>query len=300
MATATVTENIFRVSLSEKSTNRLRFLEALVAKIKNATLKAIKTAVTFARRSWDVVVRNVKSKWFGTTVAMQASTTTGYKALTGIVSSVLNFVTSNFGKIIRAVHNAIDRVGYAIANLAGIVLPKVGETLASVNMKFTDARWQVISYVQTRTTVFSTLINQAYNSSLTVKATTLVSSAIALLMLVPTFGVSAAALPVIGSLVGFATSGGLATVTSIAAVATAGAMVSIGNSSLMPLFKAKASTTVSAIKSKIAVTRYSEEDNTTILVEGANNLEEAVELAEAHAKEDIKSLEGFIRRGKRS
>lgn len=305
MATAIAAEvSTFRVPVDKALSDKHKFLSVLVAKIKSTSTKIIKNVITGFKRTWKYVsngllsiITHMKSPRVGAIASGALASETGYTGLVKIVSKAMNFLSRNFGKVVRAMHNGLDTVGYTISNFVGMAHKGIGAKLANFNMKFTDLRWKAIDKASKNGSVFGLLAERAYSSDTTVKVTTASAAILAFGHIIPKFATMLTSLPVIGSVFAFALSSGLATIATIAGVATGAAAVVVASSKLGPVVKAKAVDLKNKVMGKPVITLMAEDG--TVTVEGAETFEQAVEAANEHVKEDIKAMETLVRGGRR-
>jgi hypothetical protein len=226
MATAEVVETTpeMVVSVRNIATVKLEFLRALAKKLIAATAKSYEQVLEFAHRIWS----NIPVKRIASTAVGLTATSRGYKQVTSIVRTGLNFITGIFSRAVKLVRKAIYWTGLTIANAVGYVSPPVGGVLRRANEKVNDVSYNLVNWVETTYKGMGNVIRRAYNHPLAVNITTLGSTAIVtsatfngLLGGLPSRMLSS--IPFIGGLMASAITGGYATLFSVIAIASIGA-----------------------------------------------------------------------------
>jgi len=278
------------VKVQSKATNQLAFLKALAIKLTSSTKGITTTGLNFAKRVWSSMPAGVS----GSLVASLTATKQGYLTLTGIVQSVISFVTNTITTVAIITHNSIDKVGALLGSLVKSVHAPTGDFVHDANATFTEMRYNAANFAYRNLSGLGTIMKHAFNNPITIRSTTFASvtvgAGLAVNALLNGAVVSfVSSLPFVGKFIAAALSGGVATVLFIVSVAMASAAFTlfykrdeiVAEVISENIDKITASATVIDIVSNIA----------TVEVEGDITLEQAEMVANAAVAQEVADTE---------
>jgi len=208
------------VKVQSKATNQLAFLKALAIKLSTTAKGATITGLNFAKRAWSAMPANVS----GSLVASLTATKQGYLSVTGIVRTAISFISNTITAAAIVVHNSIDKIGAIVSSFVKSIHTPTGELMHDANAKFTEIRYDAANFAYRNLSGLGTLFKHAFNNPITIRSTTFTSvmvgtglagNALTNGAIVGFLG----SLPVVGTILASALSGGVATVLFIVSVA---------------------------------------------------------------------------------
>jgi len=282
---------------------KLDYLRVLANKLIASSKKGVAQTITFMRRSWGIIPLS----FGGALVSGLTATKSGYRAVTGFISSVIRSAYCLLGKARRWSTDISDYGIQLLAKVVGKINKPAGAKISSFGFKMTDYRERFWAKANYYVSTLALVIKAAVEHTITATIVPIWSSLIGVGFLLNQFtggmaSTLATGIPVVGKYAVAAMAGGPATALAIIGVAFLGGVVSIALKSKDIIAQAQAQTIVSAMnfietdESDISsvIVEMSHGD-VKVKVEGDVTIDQATDIAMKHIAEEVTALEKVVR-----
>jgi len=269
---------------------KLDYLRSLATKLVASSRKGIASTVTFMRRSWGIIPVSLGGALIGGLTA----TKSGYRMVTGFISSVIKKTFKILGSIRRKSTDIYDYGFQLLAKGVGKINASAGSKMANFGYKVTDFRERAWAKAAEYTANFGRILKGAFEHTITATIVPIWSSIIGVGYVVNQFtgglvSTFASLVPVVGKYIVAALSGGLPAILCVLGVAMIGAGVSIVLKNDEIVNGVQAQVLSETIEEAIAISEIVDIANGVVHVEVEGNVtsEQATDIAEQHIAQEL-------------
>jgi hypothetical protein len=277
---------------------KLDYLRSLATKLVASSRKGIASTVTFMRRSWGIIPVSLG----GALISGLTATKSGYRMVTGFISSVIKKTFSILGSIRRKSTDIYDYGFQLLAKGVGKINASAGSKMANFGYKVTDFRERAWMKVGSYTANFGRILKGAFEHTITATIVPIWSSIVGVGFVVNQFtgglvSTFASLIPVAGKYVVAALAGGVPAILCVAGVAMLGAGISLALKSDEIVNGVQAKVLSETIEEAIAISEIVDIANGVVHVEVEGNVTtaQATEIAEQHIAQELVVAEKAVR-----
>lgn len=286
------------VKVRNAASVKLDYLRSLATKLVASSRKGIAHSVTFMRRSWGIIPVSLG----GALISGLTATKSGYRMVTGFISSVIKKTFGLLGKLRRKSSEIFDYGFQLVSRGVGQINSSAGKKMSKLGYDLTDYRERSLSKVASFFGNFGRIVKSAFEHTITATIVPIWSSVMGVGYIVNYFtgglvSSFAALVPVAGKYIVAALAGGIPAILAVIGVAMGGAAISLALKSDKIVNGVQAEVLSETIEEAIAISEIVEIANgvVSVEVEGNVTVTQATEIAEQHIAQELAIAEKAVR-----
>jgi len=286
------------VKVRNAASVKLDYLRSLATKLVASSRKGIASSVTFMRRSWGIVPVSLG----GALISGLTATKSGYRMVTGFVSTVIKKTFGLLGKLRRKSSDIFDYGFQLLSRGVGKINTSAGNKMSKFGYDLTDFRERSWAKVASFFGNFGRIVKSAFEHSITSTIVPIWSSIMGVGYIVNYFtgglvSTFASLVPVAGKYIVAALAGGVPAILAVIGVAMMGAAISLALKSDSIVNGVQAEVLSETIEEAIAISEIVDIANgiVSVEVEGNITVAQATEIAEQHISQELVVAEKAVR-----